>query len=65
MNKIFRIILIGLITIGCKNNNAVKKISDQTIEFNMDLTHELKKMAEVDQIAAYILQGAYKKMTKE
>ncbi|NJB70521.1 hypothetical protein GGR42_000983 [Saonia flava] len=33
-------------------------------EFNQDLADELKRMAEVDQIAAYIPQGEYKEMTE-
>ena len=35
------------------------------VVFNQDLADELKRMAETDQIAAYIPQGEYKKMTSE
>jgi len=34
-------------------------------EVNQELADELSRMAEVDQIAAYILQGKYKEMTSE
>ncbi len=65
MNKIYRILIIGLLFFGCKNINADKKVTEEKIEFNQNLADELKRMAEVDQIAAYIPQGEYKKMTNE
>lgn len=55
MKKIIGVLIIGLLLLGCK----------EKVEFNQDLANELKKMAEVDQIAAYIPQGKYKKMTTE
>ncbi len=65
MNKIYRILIIGFLIFGCKNKNADRKITEVKVEFNQDLADELKKMAEVDQIAAYIPQGEYKEMTKK
>ena len=59
MKKILGIIIIGITLFGCKEKTSKK------VEFNQDLADELKKMAEVDQIAAYIPQGKYKEMTSE
>ena len=69
MKELSQIILIILILYGCnsKSDNQQKDITNpnpEKIKFNQDLANELKKMAEVDQIAAYIPQGEYKKMTK-
>ncbi|QEH44147.1 hypothetical protein FW415_21295 [Chitinophaga sp. XS-30] len=60
MNKISSILLIGISLIGCQHLH-----SDEKVVFNQELADELAKMAEVDQIAAYIPQGTYKKMTTE
>lgn len=65
MNKIVSILVIGFLIIGCKNKNAEKKVVEEKVVFNQELADELKKMAEVDQIAAYIPQGEYKKMTEK
>ncbi|MGV6828439.1 MAG: DUF6624 domain-containing protein [Flavobacteriales bacterium] len=65
MKKILGILIIGLSFFGCKENSSVKEEIKQKIELNQDLADELKKMAEVDQIAAYIPQGEYEKMSKE
>ena len=65
MKKIFGILIIGLSFFGCKENSSEKEEIKQKIEFNQDLADELKKMAEVDQIAAYIPQGEYEKMSNE
>jgi Family of unknown function (DUF6624) len=59
MNKMYQMVLIGLLIVGCKEKPTKK------VEFNQILADELKKMAEVDQIAAYIPQGKYKELTKE
>ncbi|WP_298903802.1 DUF6624 domain-containing protein [uncultured Psychroserpens sp.] len=64
MNKIYKILIVGFLIFGCKNKNANKKITEEKVVFNQDLADELKRMAEVDQIAAYIPQGDYKKMTE-
>ena len=65
MKKILGILIIGLSLFGCKGKTSEKNEIQEKVEFNQDLADELKKMAEVDQIAAYIPQGEYKKMTKE
>jgi len=65
MNKIYGILLIGFLIIGCKEKISDKNIVEQKVEFNQELASELKKMAKVDQIAAYIPQGDYKKLSKE
>lgn len=64
MNKILRILLIGISLTGCNHLHADKKDNEKVV-FNQELADELTKMAEVDQIAAYIPQGEYKKMTTE
>ena len=61
MNKLFEALIIGLIILGCKDKSAEKEVTEEKVVFNQDLADELKKMAEVDQIAAYIPQGEYKK----
>lgn len=65
MNKLLAIILFGIIFFGCKDNKPQKITPEEKVEFNQDLANELKEMAEVDQIAAYIPQGDYKKMSTE
>ena len=60
MNKIYEVLIIGLLILGCKEKSADKKVTNKKVEFNQDLAFELKKMAEIDQIAAYIPQGEYK-----
>ena len=63
MNKLFEALIIGLIILGCKDKSAEKEVTEEKVVFNQDLADELKKMAEVDQIAAYIPQGEYKKLS--
>jgi hypothetical protein len=53
------IIFSGLSLISCRQNNI------REIEYNQDLDDELKSMAEIDQVAAYIPQGKYKLWTPE
>ena len=65
MNKILGILIIGLSLFGCKENSSEKNEIQEIAGFNQDLADELKKMAEVDQIAAYIPRGKYKEMTSE
>lgn len=59
MKTIFRIVTVGLLIVGCGKKNDQKAV-DQKVEYNQELTEELKKMAEVDQIAAFVPQGEYK-----
>jgi hypothetical protein len=65
MKKNFGILLLGLLLIGCKEKTSNKKEIQERVEFNQELADELKKMAEIDQIAAYIPQGDYKDMSNE
>ena len=65
MNKIFGILLIGFLIISCKEKKTENEIAIEKVEFSQQLADELKKMAEIDQIAAYIPQGEYKKLSKE
>lgn len=56
--------IIGILSIlslnGCQEKNSNKVTERNKVEFNQDLADTLKRMAEVDQIAAYVRQGAYK-----
>ncbi|MBG6063667.1 hypothetical protein IWX83_003483 [Flavobacterium sp. CG_9.1] len=66
MKQTFAILIIGLLLIGCKvKTSNEKETQEKKVVFNQVLADELSKMAEVDQIAAYIPQGDYKKMTNE
>lgn len=65
MNKIFKILLIGLLTISCNGKKTKNEIANEKVKFSQELAYELKKMAEIDQIAAYIPQGEYKEFSKE
>jgi len=65
MNKIYGILLIALLIISCKQKTIKNEITDEKVEFNETLADELKKMVEIDQIAAYIQQGEYKKLSEE
>ena len=66
MKQALAILLIGLLLIGCKEKTSNEKESqEKKVEFNQNLADELSRMAEVDQIAAYIPQGEYKKMSNE
>jgi hypothetical protein len=66
MKKTLGILIIGILLIGCKQKTSKEKEAQvKEVVFNQELTKELSKMAEVDQIAAYIPQGEYKKMTTE
>ena len=56
-------IFSGLSLIGCQQ--AGNQDSDtKKIEFNQGLADELKTMAEIDQLAAYIPEGKYKQWTQ-
>ncbi|WP_095075001.1 DUF6624 domain-containing protein [Tenacibaculum jejuense] len=65
MKKILGILIMGGSLLGCKEKPSKKEEIKPKVEFNQDLADELKKMAEIDQIAAYIPQGEYKKMSDE
>lgn len=65
MNRILAIISIGFITIACKETTKTEMIEENKIAFNQTLADELSKMAETDQVAAYIPQGKHKKLSEE
>jgi len=66
MQQKIAILIIGLLLIGCKERTSNgKEAQGEKLKFNQTLADELNKMAEVDQIAAYIPQGEYEKMSKE
>lgn len=56
---------MGFLLSGCTEKASDKKKIPEKVEFNQALAEELKKMAEVDQIAAYIPQGEYEDMSDE
>ena len=61
-NKIGVLIFGILIFTSCKENNSSKELEKDKMEFNQGLADELKKMSEIDQIAAYIPQSKYKEL---
>jgi hypothetical protein len=65
MNKIIGIILSGLLIISCNGKTTENQTTKENAKFNQELKAELKQMAEIDQIAAYIPQGKYLKLTEE
>jgi hypothetical protein len=64
MKKLFPIALIALLIFACNERKIQTEKPEPIIEFNQALADELKKMAEVDQIAAYIPQGKYKELSQ-
>ncbi|MEM7185633.1 MAG: DUF6624 domain-containing protein [Bacteroidota bacterium] len=65
MNKIMGALFIACLLTGCKEKTTVSEETTEKIAFNQTLADELKRMAEVDQIAAYVPQGKYEKLSKE
>ena len=61
----FGMIFIGFLIFGCKEKAFDNKEVEEKVAFNQGLANELKEMAEIDQIAAYIPQGEYEKMSDE
>lgn len=60
MKKTLILFIIGLTLFGCND-----KMPEKKVEFNQVLADELKRMAEVDQIAANVRLGKYKEMSSE
>lgn len=50
---------------SCKKNDAPKKSEKEKVAFNQALANELNQMSKIDQVAAYIPQGKYKKLSIE
>ena len=59
MKELTLLLVAGLILLNFRQANSQSKQAER-IEFNQKLADELKAMAEIDQIAAYIPQGKYK-----
>lgn len=53
------------LVMGCKNKSPKENRTEKKVVFNQELANELKEMAEVDQIAAFIPQGKYKEMSNQ
>ncbi|WP_057938551.1 DUF6624 domain-containing protein [Algoriphagus resistens] len=64
MKIIFILITVGILIAGCGKKDDQKAVAEK-VEFNQELTDELKKMVEVDQIAAFVPQGKYKEWSAE
>lgn len=52
MDKIYGILVIGFLLIGCKPKTNKNDIAETKVEFNQDLADELAKMVTIDQLAA-------------
>ncbi|MGY5848498.1 hypothetical protein ACW6QP_13900 [Salegentibacter sp. HM20] len=65
MNKIYGILILVILIIGCKEDNREKESVSKKTSFNQELANELRRIAEIDQIAAYIPQGEYKQLSQE
>lgn len=65
MNKIYVILILAILIIGCKEDKKGKQLTVSQTTFNQELANELERIAEIDQIAAYIPQGEYKKLSNE
>lgn len=66
MNRRFALICIVLITISCKETPKEEALDENNnTSFNQALADELSKMAEKDQVAAYIPQGKHKELSNE
>ena len=65
MKRLIFLFVAGIILLNCRQPNGQNKKEEKKIEFNQRLADELKTMAEIDQIAAYIRQGKYKDWTIE
>lgn len=65
MNKIYGILVLAILFISCNENKKEKQIPENKTKFNRELANELRRIAEIDQVAAYIPQGEYKKLSQE
>jgi hypothetical protein len=65
MNALTLLLAAGLSLLNLRQANSQVKNDERKIEFNQKLADELKTMAEVDQIAAYVPQGKYKQWSTE
>jgi hypothetical protein len=65
MKSILGIYVTGILMMGCEPKSDSLSQVEKRVEFNQDLADELKRMAEIDQLAAYIPQGEYKEWPAE
>ncbi|MGO4919164.1 DUF6624 domain-containing protein [Maribacter spongiicola] len=65
MNKIYKIVFIGILLIGCKEITKEQETDKSKVEFNQVLADELLRMAVVDQIAAGVPSGKYRELPLE
>jgi hypothetical protein len=65
MKRLYVTLTLIVLLAGCKDKPAEQQPEEKKIVFNPALAEELEKMKEVDQIAAYIPQGEYTKMSTE
>lgn len=65
MKLIYKAFIVSVLLLGCKGKKSEEKIAEKEVVFNQALADELERMAEVDQIAAYIPHGKYKEMSSE
>jgi hypothetical protein len=65
VKKLYIFFILGLSIISSKQTSSQNYITDKKIEINYGLVEELKAMAKIDQIAAFIPQGKYKNWSIE
>lgn len=65
MKSILGISVLLIFMIGCEPKSDSNSQIKREVKFNQGLADELQRMAEIDQIAAYIPQGKYKSWTSE
>ncbi|MEO0404499.1 MAG: DUF6624 domain-containing protein [Bacteroidota bacterium] len=63
MKNILGIFLLIVLTCGCGETTPVENSIEEKVKFDQSLADELKSMAEMDQIAAYMPQGKYQEMS--
>lgn len=65
MKRLYVTLALTILLAGCKDKPVQQQPEEEKIVFNPELAKELEKMKEVDQIAAFIPQGEYTKMSTE
>ncbi len=65
MNKCHILILTVSILISCKGVNSTNDIEQNKEVLIHEVVNELREMAKIDQIAAYIPQGKYENLSQE
>ena len=65
MKTIYLLAVTSLLVIGCDGKKSEHDNKPPIVEFNQKLTAELERMAEIDQIAAYLPEGKYKELSEE